>query len=83
MVIDVEDSLQRAILRAQVIVGEAKGRHIANQAMLRQLDMLRDAMHRGSYILDTFRYHDEDTAKDQVVSHSWSHYYSRSVTAGL
>ncbi|WVZ61532.1 hypothetical protein U9M48_011393 [Paspalum notatum var. saurae] len=74
-VLDMEDSLQRALLRAQVIVDEAKGRHITNQAMMQQLDMLRDAMHRGCYILDTFRYQsyddDEDT-KDQSVSHSLS-----------
>ncbi|RLM80244.1 hypothetical protein C2845_PM12G14310 [Panicum miliaceum] len=49
-----EDSLQRALLRAQVIVDEATGRHVTNQAMLLQLDMLRDAMHKGSYALDSF-----------------------------
>ena len=52
-----EDSLQRALLRAQVIVDEATGRHVTNQAMLLQLDMLRDAVHKGSYALDSFRYH--------------------------
>jgi hypothetical protein len=73
-VLDVEDSLQRALLRAQVIIDEATGRYITNQAMLQQLDMLRDAMHQGRYILDTFRYqsHDVEHAKDQVVSHSLS-----------
>lgn len=71
---DVEDSLQRALLRAQVIVDEAMGRHITNQAMLQQLCMLRDAMHRGCYMLDTFRYqcHDEEEAESQIVSHSFS-----------
>ncbi|ONM28065.1 hypothetical protein Zm00014a_022682 [Zea mays] len=52
--LDVGDSLQSAILRAQVIVDEATGRHITNQAMLQQLDMLRDAMHQACYVLDTF-----------------------------
>ena len=33
-VLDVEDSLQRALLRAQVIIDEAAGRNITNQAML-------------------------------------------------
>ncbi|KAK3126197.1 hypothetical protein QOZ80_7AG0553040 [Eleusine coracana subsp. coracana] len=33
-----ENSLQRALLRAEVIVDEAMGRHIKNQAMLQQLD---------------------------------------------
>ncbi|XP_066389231.1 uncharacterized protein [Miscanthus floridulus] len=51
-----EDSLQRALLRAQVIDEEAMGRHITNQALIQQLGMLRDAMHRGYYALDAFRY---------------------------
>ncbi|RCV35029.1 hypothetical protein SETIT_7G206100v2 [Setaria italica] len=60
--------MQRALLRAQVIIDEATGRHITNQAMVQQLNMLRDAMYQGCYILDTFRYqsHDEKDAKDQV-----------------
>ncbi|CAL5091112.1 unnamed protein product [Urochloa decumbens] len=73
MVLDVENSLQRALLRAQVIIDEATGRHITNQAMLKQLDMLRDAMHHGCYILDTFRYQSHNKeANDQVLSHSFS-----------
>ncbi|RLM87606.1 uncharacterized protein C2845_PM04G01370 [Panicum miliaceum] len=45
------------------------GRKITNQAMLLQLVMLRDAMHRGYYMLDTFRYqpHDDEEAKDQAM----------------
>ncbi|RLN33454.1 hypothetical protein C2845_PM03G18250 [Panicum miliaceum] len=72
--LDVEGSLQRSLLRAQVIIDEATGRHITNQAMLQQLEMLRDAMYQGCYILDAFRYqsHGEEDAKDQVVSHSFS-----------
>ncbi|XP_062189832.1 putative disease resistance protein RGA3 [Phragmites australis] len=72
--LEVEDRLRRVLLRAQVIVDEAMGRHITNQAMLLQLDMLRCAMYRGYYVLDTFRYqsHDKEDAKDQVVSHSSS-----------
>jgi hypothetical protein len=71
---DVEDSLQSALLRAQVIIDEATGRRITNQAMLQQLDMLRDAMYQGGYKLDTFRYqsHYEEDGKHQVVSHSFS-----------
>jgi len=70
----VEDSLQRALLRAQVISEEAVGRHITNQAMLQQLGLLRDAMHRGYYTLDTFRYQSQyaEGSKDQAVSHSMS-----------
>ena len=39
--------LQRVLLRADAMVKEAEGRHIGNQAMLRQLEMLRQAMYRG------------------------------------
>ncbi|XP_062186432.1 putative disease resistance protein RGA3 [Phragmites australis] len=70
--LDVEDRLRSVLLRAQVIVDEAMGPHITNRAMLLQVDMLRDAMHRGHYVLDTFRYqhHDKEEAKNQIVSHS-------------
>ncbi|CAD6221575.1 unnamed protein product [Miscanthus lutarioriparius] len=51
----VAESLQKALLLMQIIVDEAMGRYITNQAILQQLDMLRDAMHRGCYALDTFR----------------------------
>ncbi|KAF8713876.1 hypothetical protein HU200_027854 [Digitaria exilis] len=56
-VLDVDDHLRKLLLRAQVIIDEAMGRHITNHAMLQQLEM------------DTFRYqsHDEDS-KHQVVS---------------
>ena len=47
MPLDVKDCLRRLLLRAQVIIDEAMGRHITNQAMLLQLVTLRDAMHRG------------------------------------
>ncbi|KAK8458815.1 hypothetical protein SEVIR_2G013100v4 [Setaria viridis] len=68
--LDVDDHLQRVLLRAQVIIEEAMVRQITNQSMLQQLDMLRDTMYRGCYLLDTFRFqsHKED-AKDQIVSH--------------
>uniref|UniRef100_A0ACD5WU30 Uncharacterized protein n=1 Tax=Avena sativa TaxID=4498 RepID=A0ACD5WU30_AVESA len=68
-------SLQRILLRAQIIVDEATGRHITNQGMLRQLSLLRDAMYRGYYVLDAVRYggHQEDRRQqnNQTVSHSW------------
>ncbi|KAJ1287460.1 hypothetical protein BS78_02G011700 [Paspalum vaginatum] len=68
--LDVEDRLHRVLLRAQVIVDEAMGRQITNQAMLQQLRLLSDAMHRGCYLLDTFRYQSSHNNKDrQVVSH--------------
>ncbi|CAN6222829.1 unnamed protein product [Urochloa humidicola] len=55
-----EMNLQRLrwmLLRIQTIIEEAEGREITNQAMLRQLQMLREAMYEGSYLLDTVRYH--------------------------
>jgi hypothetical protein len=71
---DVENRLRMILLRAQVIVDEAMGRQITNQAVLQQLDMLGDAMYQGCYILDTFRYqsHNEEEATDQVLCHALS-----------
>lgn len=71
--LDVEDRLCRILLQAQVIVDEAMGRQITNQAMLQQLDMLREAMYRGYYILDTFRNQscNKEEARGQVLSHSF------------
>nr|CAB3451728.1 unnamed protein product [Digitaria exilis] len=54
--LDVEDHLRWVLLRAQVIDEEALGRNITNRAMLQQLNMLRDAMYRGYFKLDIFRY---------------------------
>ena len=70
----VADRLQRALLRAQVIVDEAMEWQITNQVVLQQLDMLRDAMYRGYYILNTFKYQSqsEEDAKGQVMSNSLS-----------
>ncbi|KAF8650756.1 hypothetical protein HU200_063660 [Digitaria exilis] len=71
--VNVEDRLRRVLLRAQVTVDEAIGRHITNQAMLLQLSMLRDAMYRGYYKLDSFSYqsHDGDN-KDKFARPSSS-----------
>ncbi|KAM0828975.1 hypothetical protein ACQ4PT_067188 [Festuca glaucescens] len=64
-----EINLERILLRAQVIVEEAEGRHITNQGIIRQLRMLRDAMYQGFYVLDTLRYRafEEDGAGDNKV----------------
>ncbi|XP_062219964.1 disease resistance protein RGA2-like [Phragmites australis] len=48
--------LQRVLLRIDAMVEEAEGRHITNQSMLWQLEMLRQGMYGGHYELDTFRY---------------------------
>ncbi|GJN10463.1 hypothetical protein PR202_ga28558 [Eleusine coracana subsp. coracana] len=67
--VDVEDHLHRILHRAQVIVDEAMGRRITNHAMLKQLDMIRDAMHRGYYMLDMFKCQslDKGEPKDQAL----------------
>ncbi|PUZ55001.1 hypothetical protein GQ55_5G177400 [Panicum hallii var. hallii] len=47
--------LGRVLLRIAAMVEEAEGRHITNQAMLRQLEMLRQGMYEGHYMLDTVK----------------------------
>ncbi|CAD6221673.1 unnamed protein product [Miscanthus lutarioriparius] len=71
---DMEDGFHRVLLRAQVIIDEATGRHITNHAMLQKLDMLRGSMHRGYYMLDSFRYQfiNGQDARDQIMSQSLS-----------
>nr|CAB3455499.1 unnamed protein product [Digitaria exilis] len=66
--LDVEDRLRWVLLQARVIDDEAMGRNITNQAMLQQLDMLRDSMYRGYFTLDSFRYqyrHDKEELNDR------------------
>ena len=55
--------LQSVVLRMDIVVEEAEGRHITNQGMLRQLKMLRQGTYRGCYILDAFRF---QAALDEV-----------------
>jgi hypothetical protein len=67
--------LRRVLLRIQATVEEAEGRHITNQAMLRQLQMLREAMYKGCYLLDTFTYRmlqQQRDNDDQVGDHPLS-----------
>ncbi|GJN06177.1 hypothetical protein PR202_ga23879 [Eleusine coracana subsp. coracana] len=54
-VTDAAVRLQRALVRASVIVEEAEGRQIANRAMVQQLNQLRRDLCRAVYALDTFR----------------------------
>jgi hypothetical protein len=57
-----EQKLHSVLLRIDATVEEAEGRYITNHAMLRQLEMLRQGMYQGHYMLDTIRYrcHGED-----------------------
>ncbi|KAM0869695.1 hypothetical protein ACQ4PT_040513 [Festuca glaucescens] len=70
------ERLRPLLLRVQSIVEEAERRNITNQAMLRQLDMLRHGMYRGYYMLDAFtcRGHGEGgaMAKDEVRDDSFT-----------
>ncbi|KAK3159988.1 hypothetical protein QOZ80_1BG0053840 [Eleusine coracana subsp. coracana] len=50
--------LQRALLRARVIVEESEGRQIANRAMLLQLRQLRRELCQAAYALDAFKWRD-------------------------
>uniref|UniRef100_A0ACD5W3A4 Uncharacterized protein n=1 Tax=Avena sativa TaxID=4498 RepID=A0ACD5W3A4_AVESA len=66
------ERLRPLLLRAQSIVEEAERRHITNQAMLRQLDTLRQGMYGGYYMLDAFTGRAEGNAMAKVeVSHDW------------
>uniref|UniRef100_A0A0E0FJK4 Disease resistance N-terminal domain-containing protein n=1 Tax=Oryza nivara TaxID=4536 RepID=A0A0E0FJK4_ORYNI len=47
--------LQRALLRARVVMEEAEGRQVTSPAMLRQLRRLRWEMCRAAYALDALR----------------------------
>lgn len=67
-------SLQRLLLRVRVVVEEADGRLITNQAMMHQLGILKEEMYRGYYTLDMLscQAHGEDRTKDHEVSYSFA-----------
>ncbi|KAG8077758.1 hypothetical protein GUJ93_ZPchr0007g5826 [Zizania palustris] len=60
--------LQRLLQRIETVVLEAEGRHITNQAMLRQLQMLREGMYKGYYLVDAIKHR----INDEVGDHSFS-----------
>ncbi|KAM0916222.1 hypothetical protein ACQ4PT_010309 [Festuca glaucescens] len=51
-----EETLWRKLLRVHVVVEEAEGRQITSRSMLEQLKLLREGMHRGYFVLDSFKY---------------------------
>ena len=51
-----EETLRRKLLRLHVVVEEAEGRQITSRSMLEQLKLLREGMHRGHFVLDSFKY---------------------------
>lgn len=72
----VEENLRRKLLRVRVIVEEAEGRQIQNQAMLEQLKMLQREMYRGCYVLDTFRQQAHEEEDNAIDDHGVSDDYS-------
>ncbi|XP_062180485.1 disease resistance protein RGA2-like [Phragmites australis] len=68
------ECLRSLLLRIQTIVKEAEGRHITNQAMLQQLQMLREWMYEGNYLLDTFKYQmlQPEGVNDEVSDNSFA-----------
>ena len=72
-----DENLRRVLMRVHIVVEEAEGRQIRNQAMLQQLKILSATMYRGYYVLDTFRYraYREEIGEDYrlgTVSHSFA-----------
>ncbi|CAM0955599.1 unnamed protein product [Alopecurus aequalis] len=51
-----EEALRHKLLRLHVVVEEADGRQITSRSMLEQLKLLREGMHRGYFVLDSFKY---------------------------
>ncbi|KAK8453557.1 hypothetical protein SEVIR_5G303232v4 [Setaria viridis] len=74
----IEDSplrLRRVLLRVQAVVEEADRRRVTNQAMLRQLQLMREGVYRGYYLLSAFKSQGAmqgKTQQDREVSHSSS-----------
>ncbi|CAL5076247.1 unnamed protein product [Urochloa decumbens] len=67
------------LLRVHVVVEEAEQRHITNQALLRDLNLIRKEMYIGCHALDIFvcRDHHKETARDQGQAASSSSTPSR------
>ncbi|WVZ69036.1 hypothetical protein U9M48_017891 [Paspalum notatum var. saurae] len=62
--------LRRLLLRVQVVVEEADRRHVTNQAMLRQLQLMRGAVYRGYYLLTALsrrRHHQSVVMQDKAA----------------
>ncbi|XP_040385531.1 putative disease resistance protein RGA3 [Oryza brachyantha] len=71
----VQDDLEKlrlALVRVHVTVEEAEARHVTNKAMLRQLDVVREAMYSGYYMLDTLTYraHQEEACSSSSFAPS-------------
>ena len=52
---DAPQQLRRVLLRLQAVVEEADRRRVTNQAMLRQLQLMREGVYRGYYLLSAIK----------------------------
>jgi hypothetical protein len=62
-----EDTTQRlhhVLLRVQTVVEEADRRCVTNRAMLRQLQLMREGVYRGYYLLSAFKRQGVNVVKD-------------------
>jgi hypothetical protein len=70
---DAQLRLHRVLLRVQAVVEEADRRCVTNQAMLRQLQLMREGVYRGYYLLCAFKSQganmQDKTQHDREVSH--------------
>ncbi|WVZ61652.1 hypothetical protein U9M48_011490, partial [Paspalum notatum var. saurae] len=66
-------NLERLLLRVHVIIEEAEGRYIMNQAMVHQLNVLRKEMYRGYFIMGNLKRQGTETNnyKGHDVSNSF------------
>ncbi|TVU40402.1 hypothetical protein EJB05_13866, partial [Eragrostis curvula] len=70
-ILETMQHLQQLLLRVRVIIEEAEGWHITNQAMAHQLNMLRKGMCRGYFTINTMRCQCIETS-DHDVSYSFA-----------
>ncbi|CAM0954387.1 unnamed protein product [Alopecurus aequalis] len=64
-----EEDLQRLcqlLLRIHVIIEEAEGRRITNQATIHQVSTMKEQMFRGYFLFDAFRCKENKTDRDEV-----------------
>ncbi|TVU40686.1 hypothetical protein EJB05_14156, partial [Eragrostis curvula] len=64
-------NLERLLLRVSIIIDEAEGRTITNQAIVHQLNLLRKEMYHGYFIMDSMRSNGIDV-KGPDVSRSFA-----------
>ncbi|CAL4947697.1 unnamed protein product [Urochloa decumbens] len=61
----IEDNLQRlrrVLLRIRITVEEAERRHVTNCVMLRQLQLMREGLYRGYYMLSAYKAQDPEVS---------------------